>query len=281
MYSYSKIESLKFSYKTIRNLIAKAEKDFPGRHFTMDGHLIGSIGECMAAYHYGIELEQASQKDYDGTKDGVHIQIKATQRNTIMIRNQPEHLIVLQLHDNGDPEEIYNGPGDIVWEGIGNPDSNGYHHISIAKLEKLNQFVPSDKRIPDENPIRKRQSSVKPKNAPCDAFLESDPKTAYDHMKLKMLVDYGDCKNGKVLHVWDEGGRRLCRCTVCGGLVLVQDSEFHSFTDEDDGYYTDFVPVSSEEEADRINEKYNGRDLETESGIRFLCETNGNLSWNR
>ena len=29
--------------------------DLPCRHFTLDGHLFGSIGEVMAGYYYGIE----------------------------------------------------------------------------------------------------------------------------------------------------------------------------------------------------------------------------------
>jgi hypothetical protein len=29
---------------------------FPGRHFTPDGHMVGSFGEALAAHHYGIEL---------------------------------------------------------------------------------------------------------------------------------------------------------------------------------------------------------------------------------
>jgi hypothetical protein len=29
---------------------------FPGGHFTPDGHMVGSIGEAIAAYHYGIDL---------------------------------------------------------------------------------------------------------------------------------------------------------------------------------------------------------------------------------
>ena len=61
------------------------ENSFPDRHFTMDGHLVGSIGECMAAYHYNIELAPSSQKNYDGTKDGIEIRIKTTQKSTVLI----------------------------------------------------------------------------------------------------------------------------------------------------------------------------------------------------
>ena len=40
--------------------ITKAlEAAAPGRHFTPDGHLVGSIGEAVAAARYGLELTTA------------------------------------------------------------------------------------------------------------------------------------------------------------------------------------------------------------------------------
>ena len=36
--------------KIVRDL----EQAFPGRHFTLDGHLLGSLGEVLAVYYYGI-----------------------------------------------------------------------------------------------------------------------------------------------------------------------------------------------------------------------------------
>ena len=36
--------------------VAELEELFPGRKFTLDGHLVGSIGEVIAAHRYGLEL---------------------------------------------------------------------------------------------------------------------------------------------------------------------------------------------------------------------------------
>lgn len=41
------------------------EKLFPGRHFTPDGHLVGSIGEVLAAHRYGLTLLLASSASHD------------------------------------------------------------------------------------------------------------------------------------------------------------------------------------------------------------------------
>ena len=41
--------------------ITKAlEAAAPGRHFALDGQLVGSIGEAVAAARYGLELTTAS-----------------------------------------------------------------------------------------------------------------------------------------------------------------------------------------------------------------------------
>lgn len=60
-------------------LVRKLEEMFPGRHFTPDGHLVGSIGECLAAYHYGPERLPASSSGADAVKGSISLEIKATQ----------------------------------------------------------------------------------------------------------------------------------------------------------------------------------------------------------
>lgn len=63
-------------------IVAELEAEFPGRHFTLDGHLVGSIGEVMAAYYYGIELYRASAEIHDGEIEGRKVQIKISQHVT-------------------------------------------------------------------------------------------------------------------------------------------------------------------------------------------------------
>ena len=55
-YNKEKIEMIRDKVQKMIGIVAELEAEFPGRHFTLDGHLIGSIGEVMAAYYYGIEL---------------------------------------------------------------------------------------------------------------------------------------------------------------------------------------------------------------------------------
>lgn len=118
--------------------IVKELEDMFGRHFTPDGHMVGSIGEVLAAYHYDLKLLPASAERHDAiSKCGKYVQIKATQSRTISLRSKPDHLIVLRLLKDGSNEEIYNGPGAIAWAHSGKLQKNGQRSIGIAKLTQL------------------------------------------------------------------------------------------------------------------------------------------------
>lgn len=123
---------------------------FPGRHFTPDGHMVGSIGECLVADAYGLELMNASNKGYDAlSPSGLQVEIKATQAKSVAFRSQPEHTIAIKILPNGTFEEIFNGPGNLVWQQFdGKPlPSNGQYQISINKLKELNKQVDKSQRI--------------------------------------------------------------------------------------------------------------------------------------
>ena len=60
-------------------VVNELEAMFPGRHFTPDGHLVGSLGECLAAHHYGLKLLPASSPGVDAVRDGRHVEIRVAE----------------------------------------------------------------------------------------------------------------------------------------------------------------------------------------------------------
>jgi hypothetical protein len=130
----------------LNELVNELESHFPGRKFTLDGHLVGSIGEVIASYLYDLKLLPASRVSHDAqTLDGRMVQIKVTQGNSVALRDKPDYLIVLKLVKNCTPEEIYNGPGDLVWGNCGKEQKNGMCAIGLSKLRVLQKNVePSD-----------------------------------------------------------------------------------------------------------------------------------------
>ncbi len=138
-------EKIRKIYEITREL----EEMYPGRHFTPDGHMVGSIGEVVAAEEYCLELFEASHPVHDAkTEDGKLVQIKATQGDRIAISECPKYLIVLKIHRDGGFEEIYNGPGDIAWSLVGKRQKTGQCHVSLAKLRAAMAEIPERDRLP-------------------------------------------------------------------------------------------------------------------------------------
>lgn len=137
--------------KQLYSTVSELESMFPGRHFTPDGHMVGSIGECLVADAYDLELKTASNKVFDAiAQDGKEIEIKATQSMSVAFRSEPEHVIVIKIFPDGTFEEAYNGPGYIVWgqfTGKKTP-SNGQFQISLNKLKELNKQISDPSRVP-------------------------------------------------------------------------------------------------------------------------------------
>jgi len=144
-------EHFKTQVKNIYQAVSELEKMFPGRPFTPDGHMVGSLGECLVADAYNLKLMPPSNEGYDAeTKEGIKIEIKATQSKSIAFRSCPEHTIIIKIKNDGTFEECYNGPGVIIWSTFKGKKlpSNGQFQISLNKVKKLFENVPNSKRIP-------------------------------------------------------------------------------------------------------------------------------------
>lgn len=132
-----------------------------GRHFTPDGHLVGSLGEALAADLFGLTLMDASNHGFDAVQGDKRIEIKATQRGQIALQAdcvdlpleaQPTHLIALKIHveklGHGEwVEVVYNGPAMPVWGAARKASKNGQQVITLTKLRGMDAAVPDEDRI--------------------------------------------------------------------------------------------------------------------------------------
>jgi hypothetical protein len=133
-------------------IVSELEMLFPGRHFTPDGYLVGSLGEVMAAYYYyyyGPKLLPAPAEGHDArTQGGTLAQIKAAQGSRVSLRSEPNHSIVLRLTRHGYAEGVFKGPGKLAWDQAGRKQSNGQCPISLVKLRVLMPEVPPKSKLP-------------------------------------------------------------------------------------------------------------------------------------
>lgn len=147
----STMEEIASALSMIRNGIARLNSAFPQRKFTIDGRLVGDIGEIIAYLHYDINLDDVSQPIHDGTtSDGRRVQIKATFQDALTFKSTSDYYLGLKINDDGSFLEIYNGPGHLIRDSYSHRKGIGVKLLRFpnAKLEALSSMVDDSQRIP-------------------------------------------------------------------------------------------------------------------------------------
>ena len=91
------------------------------KKFTLDGRLVGDIGEVIAAHYFEIELTDSQEKGFDatitkGANKGGQVEVKCRRMaKNIEFKEQPEFLIVLRIDENDEKVElVYAGSGSVI-----------------------------------------------------------------------------------------------------------------------------------------------------------------------
>lgn len=134
---------------SLYDIVARLEELFPGRKFTPDGHLVGAIGEVIAAQMFDLDLLPSSTPSHDAmTGDGRRVQIKLTQgTGRVALRSEPDFLLVFRLAPDRSIEVVYNGPGQQPWDKSGKMEKNGQRFISLPRLRNIDSAVRDANRI--------------------------------------------------------------------------------------------------------------------------------------
>lgn len=123
---------------------------FPSKPFTIDGRLVGDIGEVIAALDYDVKLYEELRAGHDGeTSQGWKVQIKATFKDKLTFRTTPDYYLGLQLFPDGSFKEIYNGPGDMILNRYKHRAGIGKQLLSfpIGELTALSSRIPATQKI--------------------------------------------------------------------------------------------------------------------------------------
>ena len=137
-------------------IVDKLKIEYPKKAFTLDGRLVGDLGEVLAANAYNLKLYEKLEKYYDAeTLDGRKVQIKATMKKGLTFPSDhvPDYYLGIKIHSNGSFDEIFIGPGHIIADGIKHRKrpKNGLHYLSLTILKRFNQLVPKDCSIKKNN----------------------------------------------------------------------------------------------------------------------------------
>ncbi|MDN2671790.1 hypothetical protein OX459_10350 [Janthinobacterium sp. SUN026] len=130
--------------------IAHLNSTFPNRKFTVDGRLVGDIGEIIASLEYDVMLDEVSQPLYDGvSSDEKRVQVKATFKDSLTFKGTPDYFLGFKLFPDGNYEEIYNGPGSIIYDRYAHRRGIGTTLLSFPNvvLKQLSSAVAPGSRV--------------------------------------------------------------------------------------------------------------------------------------
>lgn len=122
----------------IYEAVAELSARYPGRSFTPDGHLVGSIGEVVAAEALGLTLYRQSSPGHDAVDStGREVQIKMTGGDGVALYATCARLVVLKVVSPTEAEIVYDGDGAQAWEQAGRMGKNGQRQISLSRLRRI------------------------------------------------------------------------------------------------------------------------------------------------
>lgn len=130
--------------------IGLLQTEFSHRRFTIDGRLVGDIGEIIAATEFDIELDNVSRAVHDArTSGGRQVQIKATFQEHLTFKTTPELYLGFKLFRDGTHEVIFNGPGQIIFDCYASRAGIGERLLRFpnSMLKRLSAGVPDDLRV--------------------------------------------------------------------------------------------------------------------------------------
>lgn len=126
----------------IYEAVAELSDAYPGRSFTPDGHLVGSIGEVVAAEALGITLYRGSFPGHDGVDaENRLVQIKMTAGSEVAMYDTCARLVVLKVVSPTEAEIVYDGEGAPAWTAARKPGKNGQRVITLKKLRAIAELA--------------------------------------------------------------------------------------------------------------------------------------------
>ena len=140
--------------KQLLQITKQLHAEYPKKRFTLDGRLVGDLGEVLAEIEYDIELYHGLQKHHDAeASDGRKVQIKATMKDslTFPVDHVPDYYLGVKIESDGTLTEIFNGPGSVASKAVKDrqPTKTNLHSVSINALKRLyEEQVQSKDRIP-------------------------------------------------------------------------------------------------------------------------------------
>jgi hypothetical protein len=136
---------IKQKIKELIKIVAELKAKYPYKEFTLDGRLVGDLGEIIVEENYKIKLYEKVINKYDGFRlsDKKPVQIKTTMKNSVWYPRDyhPELFLAIELNGNGEFIEL------TCSESRKKNPNYTYYVVTKGKLIELNKKVDPRSRI--------------------------------------------------------------------------------------------------------------------------------------
>jgi hypothetical protein len=157
-------EEIRSCIAELLQIVDRLRCAYPKKRFTLDGRLVGDLGEALVERDYELRVFDDMQRHHDAvTPDGKLVQIKATMKESLSFPADhiPDYYIGVRIRPDGSLEKIFNGPGDVAAQAVAvrsHPKTN-LHSISLSALRSLDATVLDEQRIPRRRDFSERQTN--------------------------------------------------------------------------------------------------------------------------
>ncbi|MEQ8422679.1 MAG: hypothetical protein RIB64_21915 [Arenibacter algicola] len=141
------------------DITASLKERYKGKlDFSLDGRLVGDIGEALVSEKFDIELYGKNEHRYDGfhrpTKIKVQIKASMAYNFSYPYNIDLEHFIAVHLEPDGTLEVLYNGPGKYINKFLKDNNRKSFRDIwttiTANHLRELDRKLKHSDRLPEK-----------------------------------------------------------------------------------------------------------------------------------
>lgn len=141
--------------RTVQAIARKTLGERSQQAFTIDGKLLGDLGELIACLEFSLEPLPTNTPGTDAkTKDGDLVEIKATAGEAVWIpavssgQQKPKHVVVVKFDPTGRWEFPYHGELEALWTADKEIGPHKTNRFGIRRLAKIKMKVSAECVLP-------------------------------------------------------------------------------------------------------------------------------------
>jgi hypothetical protein len=141
--------------RTVQAIARKTLGDSSQHAFTIDGKLLGDLGELIACLEFSLDPLPTNTPGIDAkTKSGENVEVKATAGEGVWIPRisdaepKPKHVVVVKFDSTGHWGFPFHGELQALWSADKEIGPHKTNQFSLKRLAKIKEKVPAENTLP-------------------------------------------------------------------------------------------------------------------------------------